>query len=145
MPTGQRVDPYGGYNFRVEWDGIIQAGFKTCAGIETEQTAGDYREGTDKGLAPRKLPGLMTLSNITLGRGITDNRELWAWRDQIAQGKGTRKNVSVVLMDDEGNEKLRWNLRNCWPTKWTGPSFDATANEVAIETLELAHEGLSMA
>ena len=145
MPTGQRVDPYGGYNFRVEWDGIIQAGFKTCAGIETEQTAREYREGTDKGLVPRKLPGLLTLSNITLARGITDNRELWAWRDQIAQGKVTRKNVSVILMDDEGNEKWRWNLRNCWPTKWTGPSFDATANEVAIETLELAHEGLSLA
>jgi phage tail-like protein len=72
----------------------------------------------------------LTLSTITLGRSVTDNHELWAWRDQIAQAKRGRMSP-VVLMNDEGNEKLRWNLRNCWPTKWTGPSFDATSNEVA--------------
>jgi phage tail-like protein len=145
MPTGQRMDPYGAYNFKVEWDGIIQAGFKTCGGLESTQDAGDYREGTDKGLSMRRLPGLITSANITLGRGITDNRELWLWRQDIIEGKGTRKNLSIVLMDDTGAESLRWNLSNCWPTKWTGPSFDATANEVAIESLEIAHEGISLA
>ena len=145
MPTGQRTDPYGAYNFKVEWDGIIQAGFKTCSGLESTQDAGDYREGTDKGLGMRRLSGLITSANITLGRGITDNRELWQWRQAIIEGKGTRKNISVVLMDDTGAEKLRWNLSNCWPTKWTGPNFEATANEVAIESVEIAHEGISMA
>jgi phage tail-like protein len=145
MPTGQRMDPYGAYNFKVEWDGIIQAGFKTCGGLESTQDAGDYREGTDKGLSMRRLPGLITSANITLGRGITDNRELWLWRQDIIEGKGTRKNLSIVLMDDTGAESLRWNLSNCWPTKWSGPSFDATANEVAIESLEIAHEGISLA
>jgi phage tail-like protein len=141
------MDPYGGYNFKVEWDGIIQAGFKTCSGLDTSQDAGTYREGTDKGLEVRKLPGLITSANITLVRGITDNAELWQWRNLVMQGKvaDARKNVSIVLMDDEGTEKVRWNLRNAWPTKWTGPSFDATSSEVALETLEIAHEGLSMA
>jgi len=105
----------------------------------------DYREGTDKGLGRRRLPTLLTSANLTLGRGITDNHELWDWRAEIMQGKGTRKNLSVILMDDQGREKRRWNLVNCWPSKWTGPSFDATTNEVAIETLEIAHEGISMA
>ena|SRR4051794_40384047 len=145
MATGQRLDPYGGYNFRVEWDGIIQAGFKTCAGLDSTQDVVDYREGTDKGLGRRRLPTLLTSANLTLGRGITDNHELWDWRAEIMQGKGTRKNLSVILMDDQGREKRRWNLVNCWPSKWTGPSFDATTNEVAIETLEIAHEGISMA
>ncbi len=147
MPTGQRMDPYGGYNFKIEWDGIIQAGFKTCSGLDSSQDAGTYREGTDKGLETRKLPGLITSANITLARGITDNAELWQWRNLVMQGKvaDARKNVSIVLMDDEGAEKVRWNLRNAWPTKWTGPSFDATSSEVALETLEIAHEGLSMA
>ena len=145
MATGKRMDPYGGYNFRVEWDGIIHAGFKTCQGLESTQEPIDYREGTDKGLARRKLPGLLTLANITLTRGITDNRELWSWRNEIMQGKDARKNVSVVLMDNEGNEKLRWNVSECWPSKWTGPSFDTTSNTVAIETLEITHEGISMA
>jgi phage tail-like protein len=145
MATGQRLDPYGGYNFRVEWDGIIQAGFKTCAGLDSTQDVVDYREGTDKGLGRRRLPTLLTSANLTLGRGITDNHELWDWRAEIIQGKGTRKNLSVILMDDQGREKRRWNLVNCWPSKWTGPSFDATTNEVAIETLEIAHEGISMA
>jgi phage tail-like protein len=147
MPTGQRMDPYGGYNFKIEWDGMIQAGFKTCSGLDTSQDAGTYREGTDKGLEQRKLPGLITSANITMARGITDNAELWQWRHLVMQGKvaDARKNVSIVLMDDEGTEKVRWNLRNAWPTKWTGPSFDATSSEVALETLEIAHEGLSMA
>jgi len=145
MATGQRVDPYGGYNFKVEWDGIIQAGFKTCSGLESAQDTTDYREGTDKNLSKRRLPGLLTSTSLTLGRGISDNHELWGWRNEIIQGKVTRKNLSVILLDDQGKEKLRWNLVNCWPSKWTGPSFDATSAELAIESLEIAHEGISMA
>jgi phage tail-like protein len=145
MPTGQRVDPYGQFNFKVEWDGIIQAGFKTCAGLESAQDPIEYREGTDRTLGRRRLPGMITSSNITLGRGITDNQELWQWRQDIIQGRSTRKNVSIIVMDDRGAEKIRWNLENCWPSKWTGPSFDASASEVAIESLEIVHEGITLA
>ena len=137
------ADPYGGYNFHVEWDGIVHAGFRDCSGLDSTSEAGDYREGTDP-ITARKLPGLVTYSNITLSRGISDNNELWKWREQIAKGIAERRNLSIVLMDDTGVEKIRWNLINCWPTTWSGPSFDAGANEVAIETLELAHEGVSV-
>ncbi len=136
-------DPYGGYNFHVEWDGIVHAGFRECSGLDSTSEAGDYREGTDP-LTARKLPGLVTYSNISLGRGISDNDELWKWRQQIAKGIADRRNLSIVLMDDTGAEKIRWNLVNCWPTTWTGPSFDASSGDVAIETLELAHEGVSV-
>jgi phage tail-like protein len=139
-----RLDPFGQYNFRVEIDGITRAGFKECSGLESTQDAGDYREGTDLGLTMRKLPGLISYSNITLGRGITTDRSLWDWRRKLMSGNADRRNLSIILMDDAGADAIRWNLRNCWPTKWTGPSFDATANEVAIETLELAHEGVEV-
>jgi phage tail-like protein len=144
MAVGDRNDPYGGYNFLVEIDGITRAGFRECSGLDTSQDASEYREGTDP-LTVRKLPGLIKYSNVTLKRGITDDAELWEWRKTVMAGQVERKNMSIILMNDAREEKLRWNLINCWPTKWEGPSFNATSSDVAVETLEIAHEGLAKA
>lgn len=138
-------DPFNGYNFWVEWDGIVHAGFRECSGLTATRAATTYREGTDKNLAQRQVPGLNSFGNINLKRGITDNDELWKWHKQLTDGeKIERRNVSIILADDKGEEKIRWNLENCWPTTWTGPDFNATAGEVAIESLELVHEGLAV-
>jgi phage tail-like protein len=142
MPTGTRVDPYKGYNFLVELDGITRAGFRECSGLDSSQDPIEYREGNEKPLTARKLTGLTKYSNLTLKWGITDDAELWDWRQKAKDGQVERKNISIVLLDDVGEETWRWNLTNAWPTKWTGPSFNATGNEVAIETLEIAHEDL---
>jgi phage tail-like protein len=139
-----RTDPFTGYNFRVEIDGITRAGFKSCAGLDNSQTATTYREGTDRSLYMRKIPGLVSSSNITLSRGITSDSELWQWRKRAANGAIDRRNMSIVLMNDTGGDLIRWNLRNCWPTKWTGPSMDASSDAVAIESLEITHEGLEV-
>ncbi len=144
MPTGERKDPFRAYNFLVEIDGITRAGFRECSGLDTTQDPIDYREGGEA-LHVRKLPGLVKYSNISLKRGITDDAELWEWRKKAMEGKVERKNGSIILLDDTGAEKLRWNFSNAWPTKWTGPSFNATGNEVAIETLEIVHEGVAKA
>ncbi len=144
MPTGERKDPFRAYNFLVEIDGITRAGFRECSGLDTTQDPIDYREGGEA-LHVRKLPGLVKYSNISLKRGITDDAELWEWRKKAMEGKVERKNGSIILLDDTGAEKLRWNFVNGWPTKWTGPSFNATGNEVAIETLEIVHEGVAKA
>jgi phage tail-like protein len=141
VPTGQRQDPYRVYNFVVEIDGIARAAFRECSGLDTSNDPIDYREGTD-GLHVRKLPGLTKSSNITLKWGTTDDASLWDWRKSVMDGHVERKNGSIVLLDDTGTEKIRWNFRDAWPTKWTGPSLNATGNEVAIETLEIVHEGL---
>ena len=95
----------------------------------------------------RKLPGLKKFSNITLKRGITDDMDLWKWRKKVMDGKivEARQHGSIMLIDDKGNDKVRWKFVEGWPTKWTGPSFNATGNEVAIDTLEIAHEGLDRA
>lgn len=136
-------DPYSVYNFYVEWNGIIHAGFKECSGLDSSQNAGEYREGTDP-LTMRKIPGLVSYSNVTLQRGITNNPELWEWRAKVAAGTVERRSLSIVLLDDTGEEKIRWNLTNCWPTSWKAPDFNATTDEVAIESLELAHEGITV-
>jgi len=144
MPTGSRVDPYRVYNFLVEIDGIARAGFRECSGLDSSQDPIDYREGTDPRIA-RKLPGLVKHSNITLKWGVTDDASLWDWRKKVMDGKIERKNGSIVLLNDTGEEAVRWNFREAWPSKWTGPTFNATGNEVAIETLEIVHEGLEKA
>ena len=144
MPTGDRNDPYRSYNFRLEIDGIQRAGFRECSGLDSSQAPIEYREGTDP-LTVRKLPGLNTYSNISLKWGITDDPELWQWRSQAENGEVKPKNGSIVLMDDTGEEKVRWNFRDGWPTSWKGPDLNATGSDAAIETLEIAHEGLTLA
>lgn len=139
-----RIDPYGSYNFAVELDGITRAGFRECSGLEVSQEAGTYREGTDRNLGMRKIPGLVTYGDITLSRGFTNDSKLWEWRRQVASGNLVRHDISIVLLDDVGDAKIRWNLFGCWPTKWTGPTLDATADEFAIETLELACERIEV-
>jgi phage tail-like protein len=144
MATGKRTDPYGGYNFLVEIDGITQAGFQEMSGLDSSTDTMDYREGNDPNHL-RKLPGLNKFSTITLKRGITDSDELWKWRATVVDGKTQRKNGSIVLLDDTGKEKLRWNFTNAWPSKWTGPSLNSTSTAVAVETLEITPEEIKKA
>jgi phage tail-like protein len=144
MAVGDRNDPYRSYNFLVELDGITRAGFQECSGLDSAQDPIEYREGNYP-LTARKLPGMVKYSNITLKWGITDDAELWDWRQAAMSGTVERKNGSIVLLDDTGEEKVRWNFREGWPTKWTAPTFNATGTEVAIETLEIAHEGMERA
>ena len=134
MATGDRKDPYRGYNFRLEIDGIIQAGFHECSGLDHE-TAEDE--------AASKVSGLRKYGNVTLKRGVIGEMALLEWVKAVKDGKTERKNGSIILMDESGEEKARWNFVKGWPMKWTGPTFNADANEVATETLEIVHEGLT--
>jgi phage tail-like protein len=143
MPT-TRVDPYRGFNFLVELDGISQAGFQECSGLDASTDPVDYREGNEANHV-RKLSGLNKYSAISLKRGLTDSDELWKWRQTVIDGKTERKSGSIVLLDEAGAEKLRWNFSNAWPSKWTGPALNSTGNSVAIETLELTHEEVKKA
>jgi phage tail-like protein len=139
-----RLDPYSGYNFSVELDGITRAGFRECSGLENSQNAGEYREGTDKNLSVRKLPGLVTHSDITLSRGITADSKLWEWREKAMKGNVERHDISITLLDNSGNAKVTWNLFACWPRQWTGPSLNATADDLAVEQLVLACERIEV-
>ncbi|NIM14309.1 MAG: phage tail protein [Candidatus Aminicenantes bacterium] len=144
MATGTRVDPYMNYNFLVEIDGITQASFQECSGLDSSTDPVEYREGGEN-TTSRKLPGKTKYSDISLKRGITDSDELWKWRKSVVDGNIERKNGSIVLLDDSGSEKIRWNFVNAWPSKWEAPGFNAGGNEIAVETLTIAHEGVDRA
>jgi phage tail-like protein len=139
-----RVDPYRSFNFLVEIDGITQAGFQECTGLDSQTASIDFRLGDDP-MHVRKLTGLNSFSAISLKRGVTDSDELWRWRQTVVDGKTERRNGSIVLLDEKGAEKLRWNFSNAWPSKWTGPSFNSTGNSIAVETLEIMHEEITRA
>jgi phage tail-like protein len=140
-----RKDPYRNCNFLVEIDGITQAGFADCSGLGSTTDPVEYREGGDN-TTPRKLPGQTKYTNISLKWGLTDSRELYDWYRKVVTGKPERRNGSIVVLDIDGlSEVVRWNFFNAWPSKMEGPSFSAKGNEVAIETLEIAHEGIERA
>jgi phage tail-like protein len=144
VASGDRKDPFRNFNFRVEIDSITQAGFAECSGFGSTNDPLEYREGTDR-TTVRKLPGLTKYPNIVLKWGLTDSRELFDWYSDITKGKIERKNGSIVLTDLDGTEKVRWNFFQGWPTKYDGPDFNAKGTDAAIETLEIAHEGLERA
>jgi phage tail-like protein len=141
--TGQRVDPFRNFNFLVELDGIAQASFSECSGLGSHTEVIENREGGDNG-SVRKLPGRTTFTDITLKWGLTASTELWLWRQQITDGNVVRRNGSIVVFDlANSTEVARWNFVRAWPTKWDGPALSAKANEIAVDTLVLAHEGLT--
>ena len=144
MATGERTDPYRSFNFRIEIDNLSVGAFSECSGLSSDGDSVDYREGTDLPLTVRKLIGLRKYSNITLKRGYTQNKELWQWYTNIVNGLQDRRNGTIILMDEERNDVMRWNFENGWINKIEAPTFNATGNEVAIESVEIVHESLTM-
>lgn len=141
--TGSRNDPFSAFNFLVEIDSVIVAGFSEVGGLDTTTDPIEYRNG-DEDITVRKLPGLRKYANITLKRGFTNSKELWLWRKTVIEGKTQRASGSIVLLNEAREEALRWNFREGWPTKWTGPAMNAKNNEVAIESLEIAVEHIEL-
>jgi phage tail-like protein len=144
MATGERKDPYRNSRFLVEINGIVQAGFSAATVPETTQDPIEYREGNESPTV-RKIPGLIKYGNLVLKWGTTDSLELYNWRKQIEQGKvkDARKNIAVIGLDEEGNPKARWEFVNAWPNKYDAPDFDGKGNDIAIETLDIVHEGMT--
>lgn len=138
------TDPFASFNFKLEIEGITVAGFSEVTGLNQESNVIDYREGQE-GITPRKLPGLNKFGNITLKRGISPDLSVYNWRKTVTDGDIERRNASVVLHNEKHEEVVRWNLVNAWPSKYTGPDLKANANEVAIESVELTHEGVERA
>lgn len=144
MATGERRDPYRAFNFQLEIDNVPLGAFSEVSGLTAEGDAVDYREGTDLQSNVRKLPGLRKYSNITLKRGYTQDRSLWNWYANIVNGVADRRNVTIVLMNESREPVLRWHAENAWINKIEGPSLKASGNEVAMESIELVHEGLTI-
>jgi phage tail-like protein len=137
----QLTNPYRGFRFRVEISGIQVASFSEATVPESSIETVDYREGTDP-VYKRALSGLSTYGRLTLKKGLTDAMDLYEWHQLVAQkgstAVGARRNISLVLMDTEGNDQVRWNIINAWPTKYDSTGLNAASTEVMIETFEIA-------
>jgi phage tail-like protein len=136
-----RTDPFAAFNFLVEIENIAKAAFSEVTGLAVEVAAIEYREGSENRLTVRKLPGLAKYSNIVLKRGFTTDLSLWKWIKSVLDGNAVRAAVTIVLLNDQRQPVVRWHVREAWPCKYEGPNLNAQGNDVAIETLELCHEG----
>jgi phage tail-like protein len=149
MPPVFRADPYPSSNFEVIINGIsddgrsVRGSFAEVSGLEVEIEAIEYRNGSDD-ITVRKLPGLRKFTNITLKRRVIGDLTFWNWLVSAMNGQVQRANGSIVLLDENRNEVMRWIFRRGWPCKWTGPVLNAKSNEIAIESIEICHEGLSI-
>jgi phage tail-like protein len=144
MATGQRVDPFGSFNFLVEIDGISRGAFQSVSGFDSSIDIVEHREGGEN-TTTRKLPGLTKYSNITLKWGITDDRELYEWHRDAVLGNVQRKNGSIVGLDRRGTEVMRWNFFNAWPSKYDGPDLNAKGNDVSVDSVTVSCERVERA
>jgi phage tail-like protein len=142
--TDKRIDPFRGFNFRVEIDGLPVAAFSEVSGLTADGDATDYREGTDLLNSVRKLAGLRKYTAIVFKRGFTQDDTLWRWYQRTAVGENDRRNGSVVLMNEAHKDVIRWNFENAYLNKIEGPALKASDNAVSIESMELVHEFLTM-
>lgn len=137
------IYPYKKYNYKVLIDGEEEAGFSEVSAPDITSDPVEYREGNMAGKTPGKQPGILKYSNVTLKRGTTESRVFADWMKEIQNGKAPRRTVVITLMDDEMKEVASWQLEKAWPTRYSAPDFNATSNEVAIESLELVCEGIT--
>ena len=143
MMLGVSGNPYLAFNFLVEIEGLVVGGFSEVTGLQIEVEVQDYREGglneyIHKLAGPTRYP-----SNVVLKHGLTDTETLWSWHQDVTQGIIQRRNGSIVLRDNAGEDKLRWNFIEAYPVRWVGPDMRAGTAEVGVETLELVHRGLT--
>jgi phage tail-like protein len=137
-------DPLVSSWFGVEFQGQVVGAFRECTGLGSENEVVEYKASGPKGEhIVKKVPGRLKWNNITLKRGITDAMDMWKWRKLVEQGKigEARKNGTITMYNQQGDAVAKWNFTNAWPSKLTGPGANAANNEVAIEEMELTHEG----
>lgn len=139
-----RVDPYKNFRFLVEIEGIVQAGFSECSGFGSNVEVIEYREGGDS-TTVRKLPGKTTYTDVMLKWGLTNSRDLYDWHRQVIDGQISRRNGSIIILDDTGTEVVRWNFFNAWPSKFDPVDLNAKGNDVALDALTVSCERLERA
>lgn len=136
--------PLPKFHFQVEWGGT-RIGFTEVTGLNVETQVIEYREGASPEYHKLKMPGMQKFDNVTLKRGLmkADN-EFYRWWNTVALNTIERRNVTIALLNEAHEPVFVWKLKNVWPVKVSSTDLKADGNEVAIESIELAHEGLVM-
>lgn len=144
--------PIPKFHFRVEWGTDFRIGFTEVSGLDFEREVIEYREGNSKSYSKTSQPGLEKLSKITCKRGTFEGDYDFykEWRKNVLFQEGNktgsqyRRTVTIILLNENHDPMITWKLRNAWPSKIQSTDLKADANEVAIETMELVHEGLEI-
>jgi phage tail-like protein len=136
-----RRDPYRAFRFVVEFDGTVTGGFQSVGGVERRTEVESYREGGVNEFE-HQFAVKTTYPALVLKRGLADIT-LWDWHQDVIGGTVERKTISVLLLDDAGDEVWRWICAAAYPTKWTGAELDALSDAVATETVEFVHRGIT--
>ncbi|MCL1979435.1 MAG: phage tail protein [Methanomassiliicoccaceae archaeon] len=138
---GDGMSPCSNNRFRVEIDGIQQAGFFKCTGLGTSIEVIPYDDGVSQ--KAQRLTSRVSYSNVKLTWGVTASRELYDWHKNAINGNIIRKNVKITLIDETGKDLVSWHLTNAWPCAWEGPNFTALGTDVAVESITLVYDGIS--
>ncbi|HUL12171.1 MAG TPA: phage tail protein [Methylococcaceae bacterium] len=142
VPGVRALDPYIAFNFAIEIEGLLVGGFTEVSGLESEIEMEEYQEGGVNNYV-HHLPRQTKPAHLVFKKGLTDISTLWNWYDNTSQGIIQRKNGTIMLLDRKQIPVMWWNFRNALPVKWTGPDFDSGSDQVAFESIELVHEGLT--
>ena len=136
--------PLPKFHFQVDWGGT-KLGFSEVSGLNVETQVIEYRDGIMPEYSKVKMPGMQKYGSLTLKRGMfqSDN-EFYDWWNTVKQTKIERRDITISLLNEEHEPVMTWKIKNAWPTKVQSTDLKADGNDVAIETLELAHEGLTM-
>ena len=147
--AGEKQDavwPLPSFYFKVEVDGIGEIACKEVSGLDIEAQIIEYRHGISPAFSTIKMPGIKKSSNVSLKKGVfAKDNKFWDWFNTIKLNTIERKAVTISLLDEGGAPTMVWKLANAWPTKVTGVSLKSDGNEAAVESLDLAHEGLTIA
>ncbi len=135
------LDPYGGYNYFVEIEGLIVGGFKSVSGLSATVQQEEYREGGHNH-ASHHFVGGTTWSPLVLERGMTELDGMWMWFEAAARGVVRKRNLTIMMLDERMLPKTIWNVFDALPVRWSGPTLDATNGQVAVESIELIHGGM---
>ncbi|HMI61545.1 MAG TPA: phage tail protein [Puia sp.] len=133
------------FHYKVSWNNT-DIGFSDVSGLTQETQSIEYRDGLMAGSTPSlRRPGMKKVNNITLKRGIVEkNNDLFNWFNNNGAPGVTRLDVTISLLNDSGDPVMVWTVTQAWPVKIEGPGLKASGNEIAIESIELVHEGISV-
>lgn len=141
----QSQDPVISFHFALDVQGVVKGYFTECSGIGSEHEVIEHKVVSEKGIPfVMKMPGRLKWENITLKRGITDNMDVWKWRNSVEKGEveKNRMNGTITMLDHDFNPVAEWTFVRAWPVKISGPTPKADSNEIGIEEMVIAHEGI---
>lgn len=136
--------PLSKFHFQVEWGGT-KIGFTEVSGLDVETEVIEYRQGASPDYSKIKMPGMQKFSNITMKRGtFKSDNEYYAWWNSVQLNQIERRDITIKLLDENHDPVVTWKVKNAWPTKVQSTDLKADGNEVAVESMEVVHEGLSI-